>query len=154
MRSTTNAQLLADVAAAPDTELALAVIDGLSRPKKSLPCRFFYDARGSELFEEITRLPEYYPTRVETGILEENAHEIVQGIGDRGVLVEFGSGSSRKTEILLQRSPPSIAYVAVDVSESALGQASSRLASRFRGLDIRPVVADFSRSIALPADLA
>ncbi len=154
MRTTTTAQLLPDLGLVPESELAIAVIDGLSRPKKSLPCRFFYDARGSELFEEITRLPEYYPTRVETGILEDNGHEIVEGIGDRGVLVEFGSGSSRKTEILLRQLPPRVAYVPVDVSESALSEASARLASRFPGLDIRPIVADFSHPVRLPAGLA
>jgi dimethylhistidine N-methyltransferase len=154
MRTTTTAQLLPDLALVPESELAIAVIDGLSRPKKSLPCRFFYDARGSELFEEITRLPEYYPTRIETGILEDNGHEIVEGIGDRGVLVEFGSGSSRKTEILLRQLPPRVAYVPVDVSESALSEASARLANRFPGLDIRPIVADFSHAVRLPAGLA
>ena len=91
----------------PDDEFASAVIDGLSRPNKTLPCRFFYDARGSDLFEEITRLPEYYLTRTETGILERYAAEMAAGVPAGAVLVEFGSGSSRKTEILLARAAAS-----------------------------------------------
>ena len=85
-----------------DDEFASAVLGGLSRPQKTLPCRFFYDARGSELFEAITRLPEYYPTRTETAILKAHAAEMVEGLPEGGVLVEFGSGSSRKTEIVLR----------------------------------------------------
>ena len=81
------------------------MIDGLSRPQKTLPCRFFYDARGSELFEEITRLPEYYPTRTETAILQRMPREMIEGLPDGGVLIEFGSGSSLKTEILLRQLP-------------------------------------------------
>ena len=86
-------------------DFAAAVLDGLSRPQKTLPCRFFYDARGSELFEEITRLPEYYPTRTETAILEAHAAEMAEAVPAGGVLVEFGSGSSLKTEILLRQLP-------------------------------------------------
>ena len=83
-------------------EFATEVLQGLSRPSKSLPCRFFYDARGSELFEKITRVPEYYPTRAEAAILKAHAGEIARGVPDGGVLVEFGSGSSLKTELLLE----------------------------------------------------
>ena len=86
-------------------EFATEVLHGLSRPGKTLPCRFFYDARGSELFEKITRLPEYYPTRAETAILKAHAEEMAGGVPDGGVLVEFGSGSSLKTELLLERLP-------------------------------------------------
>ena len=99
-------ELLSERYALDDDEFAAAVLDGLSRPQKTLPCRFFYDARGSELFEEITRLPEYYPTRTETAILEAHAAEMADGVPDGGVLVEFGSGSSLKTEILLRRAAP------------------------------------------------
>lgn len=137
-----------------ENEFARAVIEGLSQEKKSLPCRYFYDARGSTLFEDITRLPEYYSTRTETQILRDHAAEIVDEIGEGELLVEFGSGSSIKTEILLDRIGPSIAYVPVDVSETALADAKSRLARRYPELDVRPIIADFSRTIALPADLA
>ena len=138
----------------PDDEFASAVIDGLSRPNKTLPCRFFYDARGSDLFEEITRLPEYYLTRTETGILERYAAEMAAGVPAGAVLVEFGSGSSRKTEILLRELPHLGSYVAVDVSDSALLEAKTRLAQRFPNLDIRPVVGDFSYPVSLPGGLA
>jgi dimethylhistidine N-methyltransferase len=147
-------ELLSERFALVDDEFASAVVDGLSRPQKTLPCRFFYDARGSELFEEITRLPEYYPTRTEAAILAAHAGEMADGIPDGGVLVEFGSGSSRKTEILLQERPQLRAYIMIDVSASALEDARKRLASRFPALDVRPVVADFSYPVALPADLA
>jgi dimethylhistidine N-methyltransferase len=154
MRSAqTLARLRGDLAGVED-EFSLSVIEGLSKTRKTLPCRYFYDARGSELFEEITRLPEYYPTRTEMGILAEHAAEITDGIGDGGLLVEFGSGSSLKTEILLDRIAERIAYVPIDVSEAALADAKARLARRYPGLDVRTIVADFSGFVALPDDLA
>jgi dimethylhistidine N-methyltransferase len=125
-------------------DLARDVVDGLSKVKKTLPCRYLYDARGSELFEEITRQPEYYPTRTETGILARHGEE----------MVEVGSGSSLKTEILLNRIYRRIAYVPIDVSESALADALARLGRRYPGLDVRPIIADFSKPIAIPSDLA
>ena len=82
-------------------DFAEAVLAGFARKPRSLPCRFFYDARGSVLFEEITQLPEYYPTRAETALLEAYGDEIAERMGDARVLVEFGSGSSRKTSLLL-----------------------------------------------------
>ena len=154
MRSAqTLARRRGDLAGVED-EFSLSVIEGLSKTRKTLPCRYFYDARGSELFEEITRLPEYYPTRTETGILAEHAAEITDGIGDGGLLVEFGSGSSLKTEILLDRIAERIAYVPIDVSEAALADAKARLARRYPDLDVRTIVADFSGFVALPDDLA
>lgn len=146
--------LLSERFALVDDEFASAVLHGLSRPQKTLPCRFFYDARGSELFEEITRLPEYYPTRTEAAILEAHAAEMAAGVPDGGVLIEFGSGSSRKTETLLRHLTQLRAYVMIDVSDSALQDAKNRLATRFPALDVRPIVADFSYPVALPADLA
>jgi dimethylhistidine N-methyltransferase len=140
---------LADI----EDEFAYSVIEGLSKARKVLPCRYFYDARGSELFEEITRQPEYYPTRTEARILEDNADEIVEIIGDGELLVEFGSGSSLKTEILLDRILPSVAYVPIDVSEAALADAKARLAKRYPVLGVRPIVANFSRAVTLPPDL-
>jgi dimethylhistidine N-methyltransferase len=149
-----RARRLPEPVPAAGDEFAAAVLDGLSRPRKSLPCRFFYDARGSELFEEITRLPEYYPTRTETTILEAHAAAMAEGIPDGGVLIEFGSGSSLKTEILLRELPRLGAYVSIDVSDSALRDAAQRLRARFPTLDVRPIVGDFSCPVALPADLA
>jgi dimethylhistidine N-methyltransferase len=141
------------IARAEEDDFAAAVLDGLSRPHKSLPCRFFYDAAGSALFEEITQLPEYYPTRTETAILEMHAAEMAEAVPAGGVLVEFGSGSSLKTEILLRHLPQLAAYVCVDVSESALAAARDRLVERFPALDVRPIVGDFARGMAFPADL-
>lgn len=141
-------------AAPQNLEFAASVIEGLSQPLKRLSCRFFYDRRGSSLFEEITRLPEYYLTRAETAILAGNAAAIASGVPDGAVLVEFGSGSSSKTEILLAALPGLSAYVPIDVSKAALEGARQRLAQRFPGLAVRPVIADFSTDAALPPDLA
>jgi len=136
-----------------DDEFASAVIGGLSRPQKTLPCRFFYDARGSELFEEITRLPEYYPTRTETTILAAHAQQMVERLPPAGVLLEFGSGSSLKTELLLDQLAHLTAYVMIDVSQTALLGAQARLARQRPALDVRAIVGDFSRPIVLPEDL-
>jgi dimethylhistidine N-methyltransferase len=155
MMWTSNKALpLPDVIAGPSREFAASVIEGLSKPRKSLPCRFLYDARGSELFEEITCVPEYYPARTEIAILDAHAVEIASRVDDGAVLVEFGSGSSRKTEILLAGLPRLRAYVPIDVSESALEEAKRRLIERFPALAVRPVAGDFSRLLALPPDLA
>jgi dimethylhistidine N-methyltransferase len=135
-------------------EFAREVVEGLSKPQKSLSSRFFYDARGSELFEEITRLPEYYPTRVETSILEAHAAEMMSEASEGAALVEFGSGSSLKTEILLREAPSLSAYAPIDVSSYALENARKRLALRFPDLDVHPIVGDFMRSIGLPAEIA
>ena len=147
-------ELCSERFAVDEEEFLRSVVEGLSRPRKTLPCRFFYDARGSELFEEITRLVEYYPTRTEATILAANAAAMAEGVPSGGVLVEFGSGSSLKTEILLKELPQLGAYVSIDVSPSALKSAKARLTARFPGLDVRPIIGDFSASVALPADLA
>lgn len=153
MRSAGNAER-APRAVQQDDEFFANVIAGLSRPQKSLPCRFFYDERGSELFEQITRLPEYYLTRTELAILEEHGTQMVDDDVDDVVLVEFGSGSGRKAEILIAKLPPLRAYVPIDVSERALEDARRRLTKRFPRLDVYPLVGDFSRSVAFPAELA
>lgn len=150
----THRSLPAGVASA-DEEFAAEILDGLSRPQKSLPSRFFlYDARGSELFEDITRLPEYYPARTETTILRDHAAELSNGVAENCVLVEFGSGSSLKTEILLEALPRLRAYVPIDVSSSALEGARQRLSQRFPTLSIRPIRGDFSRPLKLFGDLS
>lgn len=153
MWTNTKALCLPDVITGPDQDFAASVIEGLSLPRKSLPCRFFYDARGSELFEEITQLQDYYPTRTEIAILERHAAEMAGSAVEKAVLVEFGSGSSRKTEILLNNLPGLAAYVPVDVSESALSDAKQRLLKRFPELAVRPIIGDFSRRLAFPEDL-
>jgi dimethylhistidine N-methyltransferase len=136
-----------------DSDFALCVIEGLSRPHKSLPCRFLYDARGSALFEDITRLPEYYPTRLEISLLEAHAEDILGGFGEGGALVEFGSGSSRKTEILLARLPRLTVYTPIDVSRTALEGATRRLGRLYPRLSTRPVLGDFTQEVTLPGDV-
>jgi len=154
MWTSTKARVLPDALAPSDLDFAASVIEGLSSARKSLPCRFFYDARGSELFEEITRLPEYYPTRAETSILEAHGAEMARSVPEGAVLVEFGSGSSRKTEILLRNLQALVAYVPVDVSPSALQNAKQRLGARFPALMVRPLLGDFARPVTFPEDLA
>lgn len=145
----------AERAAGPEqSAFAMAVCQGLARPQKTLPCRYFYDAAGSELFEQITELPEYYPTRTEAGILAAHAAEMAAGVPEGSVLVELGSGSSVKTEILLRELPGLAAYVPLDVSPSALDGAKRRLASRFPALDVHPIVGDFWHPVQFPAHLA
>ena len=137
-----------------DEEFGAEVLAGLSREPKSLPCRYFYDARGSELFEEITELAEYYPTRAELAILRDHAGEIAARVAPGAVLVEFGSGSSRKTEILLDAMPGLAAYVAIDVSACALEGARSRLEARYPRLRVITRTGDFRMPLDLPAELA
>ena len=142
------------ISSTPESDdFSVSVFEGLSRPSKSLPCRFFYDATGNALFEEITRQPEYYLTRAEVTILAANVGQILEEALDDMVLIEFGSGSSIKTEILIEQMRRLRAYLPIDVSESALTDAASRLTSRFSGLDVRPLVADFSKSVKLVPDL-
>lgn len=138
------------VAEPADLDFARALLAGLRAPEKSIPCRFLYDKRGSELFEKITELREYYPTRTETAILEACAGEIRDATPAGSLLVEFGSGSSTKTEILLKALDRIAGYVAVEISPSALEDASKRLSARFPGLAIHPVIGDFSRHVELP----
>lgn len=137
-----------------DDDFARLVTEGLSRPRKSLPCRFFYDAAGSALFEDITRQPEYYPTRTELSILKAHAARMLESDQPEEVLVEFGSGSSIKTEVLLREGRALRTYVPIDISRTALEEARRRLRARFPGLDVRPLRADFSRALRLAQDLA
>ncbi|MEV6975219.1 L-histidine N(alpha)-methyltransferase [Kitasatospora sp. NPDC093806] len=135
------------------TALRQDVQTGLTSDPKSLPPKWFYDARGSELFEEITRLPEYYPTRAERAILTARAGEIAAATR-AGTLVELGSGSSEKTRLLLDalRDLGTLdAYVPVDVSESALTAAGEALATEYPGLSVHGVLADFTAGLGLPA---
>ncbi len=134
-------------------DFARAVRDGLSASPKTLPSRFFYDERGSALFEEITELAEYYPTRTEMGILVERAPQIAECTAPGSVLIEFGSGSSRKTETLIAALDGLAAYVPIDVSASALEGACQRLQQRFPNVAMIPIVGDFHQPPALPAHL-
>ncbi|MFF3323962.1 L-histidine N(alpha)-methyltransferase [Streptomyces sp. NPDC002889] len=134
---------------ATDAALRSDVLHGLTRTPKELPPKWFYDARGSELFEEITRLPEYYPSRAEREILAARATEIAAASGAR-TLVELGSGSSEKTRYLLDALPGLDSYVPVDVSESALTGAAQALLAERPALNVHALIADFTRGLALP----
>lgn len=129
------------------------VLAGLERRPRTIPARWFYDHRGSELFEAITALPEYYPTRTETAILRECSAEIGRIAGAGRAVVEFGSGSSTKTPILLGAVAPS-AYVPIDISGAFLRESARVLGQAHPGLPVIPVEADFMRPIALPAAVA
>ncbi|MER5869362.1 L-histidine N(alpha)-methyltransferase [Streptomyces sp. NPDC002044] len=134
---------------AAEAALRTDVLHGLTSTPKALPPKWFYDARGSELFEEITRLPEYYPTRAEREILLERAGEIAAASGAR-TLVELGSGSSEKTRHLIEAMPGLDTYVPVDVSESALRGAAESLLEAHPRLRVHALVADFTRALRLP----
>jgi dimethylhistidine N-methyltransferase len=127
-----------------------AVLNGFGREKKSIPCKFLYDAKGSALFEEICRLPEYYPTRTEIAILEENAAEIAARMGPHARLVEFGSGTSRKARILLDALDRPAAYVPVDISREHLREAAAGVAADFPLLRVIAVCADYTQPFRLP----
>jgi dimethylhistidine N-methyltransferase len=147
-------QTTAQAEAAIQDDFATEVLAGLSRRPRSIPCRFLYDARGSELFERITGLEEYYPTRTEIGLLERHAGDVAEMAGEDAAIVEFGSGSSRKTEILIAALRELAAYVAIDISAAALAEAATRLRGRFPGLEVIAVTGDFNEAITLPAKLA
>lgn len=129
------------------------VIAGLSAAPKTLPCQYFYDAEGSRLFEEITELEEYYPTRTEISILQACAPEIAARTAEGCLLVEFGSGSAVKTSILIDAAPAITGYVPIDVSASIMEQAVARLTERHPGLVVDPVIGDFTSGLRLPAAL-
>jgi dimethylhistidine N-methyltransferase len=126
------------------------VIAGLSALQKTLPPKYFYDARGSRLFAAICRLPEYYPTRAELALTRRHLAEIARFAGTGCELVEYGSGESLKTRLLIRASRPSV-YVPVDISDKALRAAARRLSREFPWLDIVAVGGDFSRPLELPA---
>jgi len=134
---------------APDPAFRRDIIEGLSREPKATPPIWFYDQRGSELFEAITDLPEYYPTRTETALLERHGRDFAAAIGPGRAVVEFGAGSARKTPHLLRAIDPA-AYVPVDISGDFLHASSAQLASAFPGLPVLPLVGDFNTDLALP----
>ncbi|HEV7878010.1 L-histidine N(alpha)-methyltransferase [Bradyrhizobium sp.] len=126
------------------------VLEGLSLQPKRLPPKYFYDVAGSELFEQITLLPEYYPTRTELGILRDRAKEIAAIVPQGAALVEFGAGSTTKVRLLLSECDFG-AYVPVDISGDFLNAQARALRADFPGLDVYPVTADFTAPFALPA---
>ncbi len=125
------------------------VLNGLRQRDKAVPARWFYDEAGSQLFEDITRLEEYYPTRAETQILQDRCEEFARLIGPDRAVVEFGSGSSVKTPLLLGCISPA-AYVPLDISGDFLRESAAALSEKFPGLPVHPVEADFMRRVTLP----
>jgi len=126
------------------------VIEGLRSTPKSLPAKYFYDAAGSQLFERITELPEYYPTRCEISMLRDYAADIAKLIPQGAALVEFGSGSSRKARILLSAAPKLAAYVPVDICREMIEQEAAELRRDFPQLKVLPVTADICKPFDLP----
>lgn len=129
------------------------VLEGLSQDQKAIPARWLYDDTGSQLFEDITKVPEYYPTRAETEILQSRGEEFAQATGPGRAVVEFGSGSSVKTPLLLSAIEPA-AYVPLDIAGDFLRAAAADLATKFPGLPVHPVEADFMRQVDLPGEVA
>jgi dimethylhistidine N-methyltransferase len=126
------------------------IVAGLRLPEKMISPKYFYDERGSQLFDEITHLPEYYPTETELGIMLDNMPEIVALVGKQASLIEYGSGSSRKTRALLDSLKEQAVYVPVDISEDHLLASAARIRDEHPGLEVLPVVADFTQPFALP----
>jgi len=138
----------------PRRTFARDVVEGLSRSQKQIPPKYFYDAEGSRLFEAICELPEYYPTRTEIALLGEAVAEIAAAIPADAALVEFGSGASVKTRLLLDAAPQVGLYVPIDISATALDEAATAIRTRYPGLAVAPLVEDFTAAIDLPAAAA
>jgi dimethylhistidine N-methyltransferase len=126
------------------------VLEGLSCPRKATPPKWLYDARGSALYELICEQPEYYPPRIETGLLERHGPDLAAAIGEGALLFEYGAGSARKTALLLAALARPAGYVPVDISPEALASAVASMRQRFPRLPLRPIVADFTERVDLP----
>jgi dimethylhistidine N-methyltransferase len=136
---------------APHARFYQDVLRGLRRARKEIPCKYFYDARGSELFERICTLPEYYLTRAELTIMRHSGAEMAARLGRRCLLIEYGSGSSLKTRILLNHLVDPVAYVPVDISRAQLLWSAFDLKKEYPTLELLPVCADFQEELELPA---
>ena len=128
------------------------VLAGLSAPIPAIPARWLYDRRGSELFDEITRLPTYYPTRTETALLETIMPQVAANLPRGAAVVEFGAGSATKTPILLEAIAPAT-YVPVDISGDYLEQSAAQVQQAFPSVEVLPVTADFTRKFSLPGGI-
>jgi L-histidine Nalpha-methyltransferase len=135
-----------------DDTFADDVVGGLQETPKRVPAKYFYDAEGSQLFERITDLPEYYPTRCEMRILQENAADIATLVPDGAALVEFGSGSNKKVRIILRALPKLGCYVPVDICQEMVEQEAAELTPDFPQLKVLPVTADITQDFMLPPD--
>lgn len=137
----------------PDPQFRADVLRGLADRPRAIQARWFYDLRGSELFEQITQLPEYYPTRTEAALLREAGPELKALRTPGCAVVEFGSGSSAKTPILLEQIDPA-AYVPIDISHDFLRRSAAEIADRFPAIDVYPVTANFMDPVPLPGEIA
>jgi dimethylhistidine N-methyltransferase len=126
------------------------VLHGLRQRHKSLPCKYFYDEKGSQLFDRICGLPEYYLTRTEQAIMREHLPEMAEAIGPEAMLIEYGSGSSVKTRQLLDALPSPAAYVPIDISREHLLRSAEALGEAYPGLEILPVAADYTEPLEIP----
>ena len=140
---------LTDLRPTPD-DITRDALAGLSRTPKRLQSKYFYDARGSQLFEAITRVPEYYLTRTEIALMEARLADIAEAIGARSHVVEYGSGSGRKTQMLLAALADPVAYTPIEISRTALLASVERLHDEFPAIEMLPVCADFTRPVHLP----
>lgn len=129
------------------------VVEGLSRLQKTIPCRWLYDERGSDLFEEITRLKDYYPTRVETAILRARQPELRRFAGPGPILIEYGAGAGMKTELVLDALAEPRGYVPIDISHEYLLQTARRMERRFHSMWVRPVARDFISAFEMPTGM-
>jgi dimethylhistidine N-methyltransferase len=149
MSSVSRSVEMIDLHPAP-ADLAAEAICGLGSAPKTLPCKLFYDKRGSELFEAICLLPEYYPTRTEIGILRRNLREITAAIGPRVQLIDLGSGSSSKTRILLDALADPIAYTPIDISRQHLWESAERIHAAYPELQVQALCADYLEPFEVP----
>ena len=138
---------------APAARFRADVLAGLRRSHKRLPCKYFYDDIGSRLFDRICELPEYYPTRTELAILQSDASDMAARLGPGCLVIEYGSGSSTKTRLLLDALDRPAGYLPVDIAREQLERSAASLAADFPGLPVLPVCADFNRPFALPPGL-
>jgi dimethylhistidine N-methyltransferase len=143
-------ELLAVTPKSERRSFAQDVIVGLSSTPKQLPCKYFYDAHGSQLFDRITELDEYYPTRTEIALMREHAGAMAQAIGPHALIVELGSGSSVKTRMLLDALERPAGYVPVDISTTHLLAAARSIAADYPHIEVVPIAADFTRGFELP----
>src|SRR6266436_3011604 len=153
MASMTPTQPTQDDAIPVSSRFLEDVLRGLFAPRKTLPRKYFYDAEGSRLFEAICELPEYYVTRTETALLADIASELAGFVADGAALVEFGSGASAKTRLILDASPQIELYVPIDISEAALSHAADAIGADYPSLQVIPLVQDFTGVLQLPSPI-
>jgi len=144
---------LLEIAERVDPAFREDVLAGLSAPIPAVPARWLYDRRGSELFDDITRLPSYYPTRTETALLKDVLPQVAARIPHGTAVVEFGAGSATKTPLLLEAIRPAV-YAPVDISGDYLRDSAAEVAASFPGIAVEPIIADFARPFDLPAGIA